>query len=580
MPARTRRFIILAVAALLFGLHLPGAPALAQSDDLTVFLPAFVAASEKAMVFVTEGSSFSPVIVVEGNPTIRWTFADKTTSSSATPTKNYGSEARRENRLVVTPWSAVRRINIGYDAGDGGSPDIEFVPDQQVSEVRGLHLVAKTLGQWCSSYNRIPRLDFSNFVNLDTIECFLSGHLTTVNLANTPSLRRACFEDCALTALDLSGSPSLEDLRGALNNYPWITFGGIGAQVWHICVRDNPQFTNRAMFADMTQFPNISELFIWNDNQTGTLRIPATSPASGVSILADDNAYDALDLSGGLQSSQSLATVSLQRNRLTAVNISGCRQITELYLQDNLLSSAALDGLLAELDALGRDRDNVPEWAAMRVDLRGNADPGPVGYAHAENLSGKGWTVAATSWTLEPHLPDNGEQRLDFTTNGVSTTMRCDFRGATTVAVWHWSDGTTTPAVSGQTATKTGLGAGAHAHFLQISNGAALLRFGAGESGQGRLVSMTGFANTPALRILYAYQESLLTALGRTNATRISEYHLMDTALSDTSMDAVFADAVATQVENGALWASSPGTAASAADRATLVQRGWTLGIP
>lgn len=91
---------------------------------------------------------------------------------------------------------------------------------------------------------------------------------------------------------------------------------------------------------------------------------------------------------------------------------------------------------------------------------------------------------------------------------------------------------------------------------------------------------MTGFANTPALRILYAYQESLLTALGRTNATRISEYHLMDTALSDASMDAVFADAVATQVENGSLWASSPGTAASATDRATLVQRGWTLGIP
>ncbi|WP_428561426.1 MAG: hypothetical protein ACP59X_18920 [Solidesulfovibrio sp. DCME] len=488
---------------------------------MPLFLPAILAGQKSAMVFVTEGESFSPVLVVEGNPTIRWLFADGTTSSSPTPSKQYGSAAKRENRLVVDPWSAVRRINIGYDAGDGGATDIEFVPDQQVSEVRGLHLVAPTLAQWCSSYNRIAHLDFRNFTNLDTIECYWSGSLTQVDLANTPALRRACFEDCSLSSLDLSGSPNLEDLRGALNDYPTITFGSTGSQVWHICVRDNPQITTRALFEDTSPFPLLAELFIWNDNQNGTLRIPATNPDRAVSILADDNAYTTLDLRGALQNSTSTAIVQLRRNRLTDVFITGCSQLTALDVQDNQLSSAALDALLAELDNLGRNTDNTPEDIALLVDIRGNADPGETGYTHAENLSAKGWTVTATSWTLEPGLPNNGAQRVDFSTNGTNTTMRCDFRGSDTVAVWHWSDGTSTPAESGQTVIKDGLEEGTHAHYLSISNGAALLRFGAGEAGAGGLVSMTGFANTPALRILYAYQESQLVSLGRTNATRL-----------------------------------------------------------
>jgi len=53
----------------------------------------------------------------------------------------------RGHALRVKPWSAVRRINLGYDAGDGGSGEIEKVPDQQVSAVTGLTLVAPTLEQ-------------------------------------------------------------------------------------------------------------------------------------------------------------------------------------------------------------------------------------------------------------------------------------------------------------------------------------------------------------------------------------------------------------------------------------------------
>lgn len=547
-------------------------------EDLLMYLPSIVAHDNQPIVFTTEGSSFAPVIIVTGNPSVQWIWDDGTTSNSTTPNKNYGSPGTRLNKLFVRPWSALRRINIGYDGGDGGSWQIEHVEDQHVSAVRGLHLVAPYLAQWCSSYNRITSLDFSNFINLDTIECFLSQTLRSVKLTNTPKLKRVCFEDCNLGSLNLSGSPNLEDLRGALNAFPTITFGGTGAHVWHICVRDNPQLTNRAIFADMTAFPNLSELFIWNDNQAGGLRIPATHPNNVVQVLADDNQYTSLDLSGALVNATSNATVSLRNNALSSVNISGCSQITQLYLFNNNLDAAALDTVLATLDDLGRNEGNIGPGQALWIDLRGNAAPGTAGYNHALNLADKGWTVMANGWTLEPLAPYNGEQTINFSTTGDQTGMRCDFgRTDTTTAVWHWSDNTTTPAVSGEYVSKTGLGEGTHAHYLIISDGAALTRFGALDGGgAGHLSAMSGFENCPSMRVLYAYNESNLTSLGRTNLTLIREYHLWGTGLSPSALDQVFADAVATGVMGGTIWSGS-GTAASEGDRAILQSRNWSL---
>lgn len=335
---------------------------------------------------------FAPVITVTGTPEILWTFDDATTSSSATPTKDFGSAGTHTARLVVTPWSAVTRINIGYDAGDGGSGSIEHVPDQHVSSVQGLDCVAPNLKQWCSSYNTIPSLDFSNFVELDTIECFLSQSMTGVTLHNVPKLKRACFEDNNLSSLDLSDCPALEDLRGAVNNYPDINWGNIGSHVWHICIRDNPQLTNRNMFANAdNKFPNLTELFIWDDNQTGALKISATHPTSGVAIMASTNQYTSLNLSGALQNETAYGQVDLSRNSLTSVNITGCKQIINLDLHHNLLDSAAVDGILAALVTLGRV--HMSGDYDCSVDLSENSAPSPTGLSSKATLESRGWTV-------------------------------------------------------------------------------------------------------------------------------------------------------------------------------------------
>ncbi len=528
-----------------------------------------------AIRFTTQGASFAPVIVVTGSPEILWSFDDGTSSASATPYKNFGVAAPHTTSLLVQPWSALQRINIGYDGGDGGSWAIEHVPNQQVSDVEGLEQVAGTLQQWCSSYNLITSLDFGNFVNLDTIECFLSQTLRSVNLANTPVLKRACFEDCDLQTLDLSQSPLLEDLRGAVNAYPTIEFGNIGSQLWHICVRDNPQLTNQTLFTDLTAFPAISELFIWNCSQSGTLRLPASSATRWVSIAADGNAYTALDLAGSLHNAANGGSVSLQNNQLESVNLTGCVQIHALDLENNQLGEAQVDGMLVALDGLGRTQANSP-GLTLTVDLRGNATPGTAGQAAGQNLADKGWTVQCTGWI--PNPPPPGEPgRIDFTTRGDGTQMRCDFYGGIT-AIWHWSSGDTTVAQTGQTAAVTGLGAGDHAGWLEVSDRTRLTRFGAADGGgRSHLISITGLDQAPSLDILYAYAEADLATLSATNATVVREYHLAGTGLTTERVDQLFADAVATNVWNGHIWAPSLGTPASGPDRATLQARGWTI---
>jgi hypothetical protein len=395
------------VGALVSGVPIDtGALAADTTFTLTVTSPSGSTASGQALVlvvdapgmitFVTEGDAFAPVIVVEGSPQIRWTFGDGSTSSSPTPAVSFGSAATRKNTVWVDPWSAVRRVNIGYDGNDGGSTAIELVPNQHVSAVLGLELVAPTLAQWCSSSNPLTWLDLGGFALLDTVEASRSRTLTSVNLRDTPSLARASFEESGLETLDLSGSPLLADLRGAVNAFTTVEFGtATFPDAWHVCLRDNPQVADRALFASTARFPDISELWIWNVNQAGVMRVPSSSPTDTVSIAASQNQYTSADFRGALQNAGREGLVDLSANALTSVNLDGCVQITRLYLHQNALPQAQVDQVLATLDGLGRHRADAQDPMLLEVGLDGpgNAAPSAAGLVHASSLVSKGWLV-------------------------------------------------------------------------------------------------------------------------------------------------------------------------------------------
>lgn len=377
--------------------------------------------NSEVITFVTEGSSFSPVIVLDETALVEWTFADGSTSSETNPTVEYGSAARRVNTLSVTPWSAVRRINIGYNRGDGGSGHMELVEDQMVSAVTGLEVVAPYLLEWCSSFNQIDSLDFSNFVSLEIIECYYSETLRAVNLQNTPLLSRACFENCDLESLDLSQSPNLGDLRGARNRYTSINYGDTREQVWHICVRDNPQITEN--FPPFTDFPRLRDLYIWNTNQSGVLHVASTAIGA---ILANNNNYTSLDLTG---SSFSGGTIQVNDNSLESVTFGGCTGMGRLELRNNNLTDLDLTGIttlhtvrldgnsftesVVENILLNLDQSGVADGV---INLTNNAAPNAAALTYAGNLIGKGWEVHLDSSTVQvtPLPPSNLALSVDL----------------------------------------------------------------------------------------------------------------------------------------------------------------------
>jgi hypothetical protein len=340
-------------------------------------------ASEPHITFVTTGSSFSPIITVKGSPEIQWVFGDGSTSGSASPAVNFGSKKTRSNTLVVTPWSAVTKINIGYDGSDGGvrpgASTIEELKQQNVMNVTGLENVAPSLEVWASNYNPITELDFSNFAKLHTIECFLCRSLTTIKLNNVPVLRRLCVESCKISYLDLSEAPSLADLRGASQKSSTYTinWGTTGDNVWHICVRDNPHMIGKLP----DQFPILKDFYVWNGNQSGTLHIRSTALKS---VLASNNRYDTAVLSGCFPAGRG-GTVNLYNNKLRSLDISNNPGLFHLNASRNSLNQTAVDGILQTLDSY--------HTYGGSLDLTGNAAPSITGAAHANNLTARRWKI-------------------------------------------------------------------------------------------------------------------------------------------------------------------------------------------
>lgn len=340
--------------------------------------------TEAHITFITTGSSFSPVVTVTGNPDIKWVSGDSSTSDSASPAVNFGSEEKRENTLVVTPWSAVTKINIGYDGSDGGvkpGPNtIEELKQQNVVAVDGLENVAPYLQVWASSRNSLTELDFSNFTELHTIECFYCTSLASIKLHNVPSLNRLCVENCNISYLDLSEAPSLADLRGASQESSTYTinWGTTGSNVWHICVRDNPNM-NMAFQSD--QFPLLRDFYVWNNSQSGTLHL---SSANLKRVLAPKNHYTAANFSGCFPTGRK-GTVSIGNNNLTGIDISNDPGLLYLDMSRNSLNQTAIDEILQIMDSYKTKNGSL--------DITGNAVPSATGMKYANNLIARGWKV-------------------------------------------------------------------------------------------------------------------------------------------------------------------------------------------
>jgi hypothetical protein len=309
----------------------------------------------------------------------RWNWSDGTSATNwPVAAKNFGVPDVRLQSLSVSPAAAVTAINLGFDAADDGwTNQIADWPPQNFSAVRFAYPLTN-LQFWASSYTPLATLNFSGFTALQCIDCFQCPNLARVVVTNLPALRRVCFESCSLTELDLFGTANLEELRAAGNRYTKVGVGGgVGPKIWHWCTRDNPL---TQQFSDvMTNFYSLQDLYVWNNNQSGSLTPVSTNL---MDVNAYSNSYTHADFSGH----DKLWRCLIFRNNLTNLVLNGCTGLQVLDASRNQLPAAVLDLLLRQLDT------NAP--VMDYVDLSGNSErPTAVGYEHYSSLTNRGVTV-------------------------------------------------------------------------------------------------------------------------------------------------------------------------------------------
>jgi hypothetical protein len=335
--------------------------------------------SGESMIFVSEGATFSPVIEVEDGTSVLWEFDDETTSTAVNPTVDYGTAGSRQNKLTVTPWSGLIGINIGYDGSDGGWATPANLAQQNVSSIISLSLAAASLTYFTCNHNaNLTSLDFTGFDKLIQLEAYNAG-LININLTGCTALRRLCLETCELIALDVSDCVALEDLRGALNNFDYINFGSIGANIWHICVRDNAYSSN---LPHPRQFPLLREYFLWASQQTGHLDMSENPRCSSVQVY--NNQYTSADFRGAF--TVNVGSINIRNNLLTSLLVSNCPTLSTLDASNNNLSDEAVCQVLIDMDNNGRENGTL--------NLSGNSVPtGVDGLAALDSLRLKDWDV-------------------------------------------------------------------------------------------------------------------------------------------------------------------------------------------
>ncbi len=327
----------------------------------------------------TTGQVFEPLIEVAQGATVLWEFSDETASGEVEPSKDFGSSAVRRHALTVTPWSALRMLNLGYDAGDDGDPSIPLVSNQYLSRLDGVAENASGLEILCASQSdQLRRLDLGNPQHLHTVECYQCQDLQHAVIGLAPALTRLSLEQGNLQELDVSGAPLLADLRGAANDYYRVEFGSVGSHLWHLCARDNDQMTENFPVAQM---PALEELWIWNANQQGALVV--NSPVLRSALVAY-NDWTSADVSGCFVAGVN-GEMHIQGCQLTSLDVSDCPGLMHLQAQTNNLDQAAVDAVLGTIEAYGT--------SGGYLDLTDNAAPSSAGLSLVASLQSRSWTV-------------------------------------------------------------------------------------------------------------------------------------------------------------------------------------------
>lgn len=303
------------------------------------------------IIITATGQYFSPIIEVADGASILWTFSDGSTSSSLTNDIDFGSNATRTHQLKVTPWSALRTLNIRYDGSDDGNittPTQSYTPNHGlpsdstdlavITNITNLYLVRNNLRVLCVSYNDISDLDLSGFDQLYRLESYF-GSIETINLEGCSSIRRLCIEHNSIATLDISDCSLIEDIRGSVNAMTYIEWPSVAANLWHICLGSNHYYDN----PPFETYPGLRDIWMGGAYVDGKIKLTQQSLGS---IILTYGYITELDLSEASFTNTVARTLSLNNACISSLILGeGCSNLEYLELTNTPLEYINIDNL-------------------------------------------------------------------------------------------------------------------------------------------------------------------------------------------------------------------------------------------
>ena len=372
-----------------------------------------IIAAKQYVTFATTGSAFAPRIELNSDApvdtTIEWSLDNAVLNTTASPNLSFDTSATRNVRLNVTPWSALKGINLGYDAADGGNGgnnriNVPLHPTQPVNSVEGLDIVRTTLQYFCGNGTNISSLDFRGFSSLGKIEMFGASNLDTLLLAGNTALYRFCVESTRIAFTDFSEAVNMEDYRGAVTLLTETRWGTSGSQLWHYCCRQHRN-TMTVYPPVNDHFPLLREMWIEGNGHTGHI-----NPLSKVltSVWLNNNNIQSLTL----RDCPNLGTVYIHSNALLTTitvdncpnlngdiaNIMGCNTLVNISITNCNWSIANQNTLITALINSGRTNGTL--------NLSGN-----ITLTDTSGLN----TLISRGWTINGSVP-----ALDITTHSLN----------------------------------------------------------------------------------------------------------------------------------------------------------------
>ena len=331
-----------------------------------------------AFTFTGADTTFDPTITTTGSPTILWTFADGSTSSSANPgTKTFQTKQYRNHSLTVNNWALVTQVDFNTDGisrinlplASLTALTLFYAYDNQLTGSIPSLSANTALANFSVHTNQLTGSIPSLSANTALITFFVHNNQLTGTIPSF-SANTALATFYAYTN-QLTGSiPSLT-ANTALANF----------QV------NNNQLTGS--IPSLTANTALATFYAYDNQLTGS--IPSLSANTAlITFFVHNN-----QLTGTIPSfsaNTALTTLYLHSNQLTGwTGGTVSASLGNARFDGNPLTQTAVDAILAAFDAAGRT--SASGACILNIGGTGPATPSAAGLVSKANLVAKGWTV-------------------------------------------------------------------------------------------------------------------------------------------------------------------------------------------